>query len=158
MNNQKSDYSKKLLDPRWQKKRLEILTRDEWRCYNCGDHENTLHVHHKVYIKGAEPWDIPNDCLITLCEGCHLSETEFLPGSIEALNHAIKKHFLSSSIIDIAAGFYDIEMLHGDDVVASALNYWLKNKECMKLILEAYFDHLSKKRGIETDQDDNLPF
>ena len=30
-------YSEKLKDPRWQKKRLEILERDNFRCQYCGD-------------------------------------------------------------------------------------------------------------------------
>ena len=63
-------YSEKLKDPRWQKKRLEILNRDEFACQKCGDTETTLHVHHKKYNSG-EPWDIGNDHLTTLCEFCH---------------------------------------------------------------------------------------
>jgi hypothetical protein len=57
------DYSQKLKDPRWQKKRLEILERDGWKCMACGDKEKTLHVHHIFYLPGKEPWDIPS------CEG-----------------------------------------------------------------------------------------
>jgi phage terminase large subunit GpA-like protein len=62
-------YAEKLKDPRWQKKRLEILERDEWKCKLCGDHTTTLHVHHEKY-KG-EPWDADNELLKTLCEHCH---------------------------------------------------------------------------------------
>lgn len=32
----KEEYAKKLMDPRWQKKRLEIFKRDGWKCQNCG--------------------------------------------------------------------------------------------------------------------------
>lgn len=39
-------YSEKLLDPRWQKKRLEILARDNWTCQRCGAVNCELHVHH----------------------------------------------------------------------------------------------------------------
>jgi hypothetical protein len=63
-------YAEKLLDPRWQKKRLEILERDEWKCAYCGDSNNTLHVHHEAYV-GEYPWETPNYCLITLCGMCH---------------------------------------------------------------------------------------
>jgi len=70
MQNKKS-YAEKLKDPRWQKKRLEILERDEWKCMSCGDKENTLHVHHIFYFPGKEPWDVHNGFLITLCEKCH---------------------------------------------------------------------------------------
>lgn len=58
-------------DPRWQKKRLEILNRDNWQCVACGDGTNTLHVHHADYH--GELWDTPDDMLQTLCEKCHSS-------------------------------------------------------------------------------------
>lgn len=67
----KKSYSEKLRDPRWQKKRLEILSRDEWKCKLCGDEKNTLHVHHNEYE--GEPWDAPSDSLETLCEHCHFA-------------------------------------------------------------------------------------
>lgn len=66
-------YKEKLLDPRWQKKRLEILSRDDFSCCYCGDKDNTLHVHHKSYGDG-EPWEIENNHLITLCKECHEQE------------------------------------------------------------------------------------
>jgi hypothetical protein len=68
-----TSYSEKLKDPRWQKKRLEILNRDDFKCLVCGDGSETLHVHHKRYEKGCEPWDYPNEELCTLCETCHSS-------------------------------------------------------------------------------------
>jgi len=64
-------YSDKLKDPRWQKKRLEILERDEWECTNCGDGKSTLHIHHQYYEKSTDPWDYPDSCYTTLCETCH---------------------------------------------------------------------------------------
>lgn len=62
-------YSEKLKDPRWQKKRLEVLQRDNFTCMWCGDTKTTLHVHHNDY-KG-EPWDVPDYFLSTLCADCH---------------------------------------------------------------------------------------
>jgi hypothetical protein len=67
----KSTYSELLKDPKWQKKRLDILNRDNFRCCQCGSVKNTLHVHHQYYIKGNMPWEYPDDSLITLCEFCH---------------------------------------------------------------------------------------
>lgn len=64
-------YEQLLFDPRWQKKRLEILKRDDWRCVRCGNNTETLHVHHAYYTRGVDPWDHPADCLSTLCESCH---------------------------------------------------------------------------------------
>jgi hypothetical protein len=63
--------SEKLKDPRWQKKRLEILNRDEFTCQYCGAKDKTLHVHHYGYRKGKEPWDVDGGDVNTLCEDCH---------------------------------------------------------------------------------------
>ena len=65
------NYSDKLKDPRWQKKRLEILNRDRFTCLACGDTKNTLHVHHCYYVSKREPWDYPNESLLTFCAKCH---------------------------------------------------------------------------------------
>lgn len=68
------NYSEKLKDPRWQKKRLEIFERDGWKCRACGEKDKSLHVHHIFYLPKKEPWDIPNGFLITFCEDCHMSK------------------------------------------------------------------------------------
>lgn len=67
----KKTYSELLRDPRWQKKRLEILSLDNWQCRNCSSKDNMLHVHHLAYRKDAMPWEYDNDALVTLCEQCH---------------------------------------------------------------------------------------
>lgn len=63
-------YSQKLKDPRWQKKRLNILNRDNFSCRFCGDDKTELHVHHKSYY--GNPWEQVNDELVTLCKYCHM--------------------------------------------------------------------------------------
>lgn len=67
----KKTYQEKLKDPRWQKKRLKILERDGWMCTNCGADWLSLHIHHKTYIKGRDPWEYEDEELSTLCEICH---------------------------------------------------------------------------------------
>ena len=62
-------YSEKLKHPKWQRKRLEIMQRDGFKCKLCQDDETTLHVHHLSYSK--EPWDTDQHDLVTLCENCH---------------------------------------------------------------------------------------
>ena len=72
MNGEKgTPYWKKLKDPRWQKRRLEVLARDGFKCVGCGTTSETLHVHHLVYRKGVEPWEAPMDDMVTVCERCH---------------------------------------------------------------------------------------
>ena len=64
-------YSEKLRDPRWQKKRLEIMERDGFSCRRCRGASQTLNVHHLYYEDGKNPWDYPDASLVTLCEDCH---------------------------------------------------------------------------------------
>jgi len=67
----KKTYGEKLLDPRWQKMRLEIFERENYTCQYCGDTENTLHVHHLSYYKNKEPWEVDPTSLLCLCQSCH---------------------------------------------------------------------------------------
>jgi hypothetical protein len=63
-------YSEKLRDPRWQKKRLEIMKRDKFKCRLCGDEKTELQIHHLKYTTN-NPADEDNKNLITLCSDCH---------------------------------------------------------------------------------------
>lgn len=67
----KPTYAEQLKDPRWQKKRLEVLEHHEFMCMECGDTKSTLHVHHRYYVSGRLAWEYPDFCYQTLCEGCH---------------------------------------------------------------------------------------
>lgn len=68
---EKKTYRELLLDPQWQKKRLQIFGRDNFSCVRCGDDAKTLHVHHRSYLRGKKPWEYPDEFLETLCETCH---------------------------------------------------------------------------------------
>lgn len=70
-------YGEKLKSPEWQKKRLEILKRDEFTCTMCNSKDKQLHVHHKVYIFDKDPWEYKNSNFITLCYQCHQIEEDF---------------------------------------------------------------------------------
>lgn len=67
----KKTYSEKLKDPQWQKKRLEIMSRDGFRCCYCGNDKSTISVHHEYYVSNRDPWQYPNWSLKSLCESCH---------------------------------------------------------------------------------------
>ncbi len=79
----KKNYSDLLKSPKWQKKRLEIMKRDKFRCKLCGDTETSLQVHHKEYINGNAPWEYENSNFITLCEHCHYEVGILKKGEIE---------------------------------------------------------------------------
>lgn len=67
----KRSYSEELKDPRWQKKRLEVLQRDGFQCQNCGDTQSELNVHHVYYDPDFKVWEYPDEAYMTLCKTCH---------------------------------------------------------------------------------------
>jgi hypothetical protein len=83
-------YVEQLRDPRWQRKRLEIMQRDGFACQECLDDKSTLNVHHKVYRRGFKAWEYDPEHLVTLCEGCHKSITaagDRMAEALALLNH-----------------------------------------------------------------------
>lgn len=98
-------YLNKLKSPLWQKKRLEILNRDKFTCQDCGGVESTLHVHHIAYYK--EPWDCPNELLVTLCEDCHENESHDLKIVTKNLIENMKKSGLrAKDLLDVSNHYY----------------------------------------------------
>jgi hypothetical protein len=89
-------YAELLKDPRWQKKRLEIMERDNWTCQDCNDTESTLTVHHKSYRREdgefVAIWDYPDTDLITLCEECHRAEESRLRTKQSSLYFFFRDH------------------------------------------------------------------
>jgi hypothetical protein len=71
-------YSEKLKDPRWQKKRLEVMERAGFACESCGNKTETLHIHHGYYERKLNPWDYDAYTLHCLCGTCHQSVQEAL--------------------------------------------------------------------------------
>ena len=94
-------YSEQLKSPLWQKKRLEVLQRDSFKCVKCNNDKLTLHVHHKSYVIGKSAWDYPIEYLETLCENCHKNE-HFVPDirqiPKEDLNHKHTGHKIQAEI------------------------------------------------------------
>lgn len=71
-------YADKLKDPRWQRKRLEVMENASWECLNCGSKDSELQVHHPAYLKGKEPWEYDESQLECLCKDCHKVRTDAL--------------------------------------------------------------------------------
>jgi len=71
-------YRELLRDPRWQRKRLEVLQRADWACEECDDDSSNLQIHHHWYENGRDPWDYPDSAISCLCEDCHETATILL--------------------------------------------------------------------------------
>lgn len=85
-------YSEKLRDPQWQRMRLKVLERDRWACVRCKDATTTLHVHHRYYVSGRDPWDYPSGALVSLCETCHEGDPQFDSLVPDAMTDALEVH------------------------------------------------------------------
>jgi hypothetical protein len=94
-------YAEKLKDPKWKAKREEILERDGHECVYCReDHEKypdyeivkgVLDVHHRFYRQGSEPWEYPQEALITLCRECHENEEYQIKQGVKSLTQELRR-------------------------------------------------------------------
>jgi hypothetical protein len=140
-------YAEKLRDPRWQKKRLEIMERDKFTCQLCGNNESTLNIHHLYYEKNKDPWDYNNDDLITLCEECHEYETECIKEySNELLMYLKRGKYFSNQILDIAYFICMLKKVHLLEVQTSALAWASDQEYIQKFIVDEYFKYLDTHR------------
>ena len=125
----KEQYSELLRDPRWQKKRLQIMERDNWTCRSCGWNESTLNVHHKYYLPNRLPWEYLDSNLITLCEGCHEFEEDFrYPDYNEWDRKLLDNGYLNSDIAHLFSLL--LELPGGDDgivIIHNAVNIFKNN-------------------------------
>jgi len=142
----KTPYQQKLLDPRWQKRRLQILERDEWHCQNCHDNTSTLHVHHRWYESGLEPWEYNDNALCTLCEFCHKEESilqKELPK--ELFEHFMRCGFLPSDLNRIFERGYDISIPYPMEVLGTAIGFLLSNHKAQQKLIDMLFVDIKKR-------------
>jgi hypothetical protein len=127
-------YYELLRDPRWQRKRLEIMKDAHFSCLGCGSTTKTLNIHHSYYEKGMMPWEYPDSSLRCLCEDCHknaqdvktlinriigarLLETRTL-GYIAAIEMDRDKDLIFEVLDhDMACGIADFHSIRASDVI-----------------------------------------
>lgn len=90
------EYKDKLNAKEWRDRRREILVRDNFTCQKCGHRSRSNHVHHMVYIIGLQPWEHPDECMLTLCSNCHKYEHQ----SETKIKHIIDRMKLSGMFND----------------------------------------------------------
>lgn len=154
----KQSYSELLRDPRWQKRRLEILNRDEFTCQNCCDSKTTLNVHHCYYEKGRAPWEYEDSSLVTLCEPCHAIETQNAYNEkmllVKVLSSAgfLASHFndLASTLSEaLESGTFSVPTGPVRDSFVSAFAWALCDPEMQNEIRLRYFDRMRSRRDAE---------
>lgn len=121
----KKTYWELLKDPRWQRKRLEILNAADFKCEQCASAEKPLHVHHKIYRKGAMPWEYEDHELAALCEDCHESETQLRAALAEVMA------LLTVSDLDKLLGYAEgMALLDGTYSATTLRNYEFTEGMC----------------------------
>jgi hypothetical protein len=98
------NFQEQIKSPLWQKKRLEILERDEFTCRNCECKDKTLHIHHLYYIKNRMIWNYNNTSLITVCEDCH-KKMPYLQRWVLEMLFGVNKDYdiILTEIVDLIA-------------------------------------------------------
>jgi len=124
------NYIELFKDPRWQKKRLEILERDEWACRLCCDEKTTLHIHHTWYDKNKKPWEYEDHQLITLCETCHEEEKIKSRRYLQDIQNIIRQHGYFSSDLQIIS-----KALKDENVLTILYRIGMKNKKYLKNLM-----------------------
>ena len=123
----KSNYYELLRRPEWQRKRLEIMQRDDFACKTCGSRDNTLNVHHGYYAKDAMPWDYQNDTLHTLCESCH----EDVESAMRFVKFCIGLSCSPRTIDTISGYAAGLALLANDDAIPTEMMLNPKNRDVL---------------------------
>ena len=105
----KKSYSDLLRDPRWQRKRLEIMQRDGFACAECGSADKTLNVHHRHYARGRAPWEYDNENLVTLCEDCHVEVSKLLD-DVKRRIGKLSRHDLEALQVALIDGYPNLKL------------------------------------------------
>src|SRR5699024_10572844 len=118
-------------------KRLNVLARDNFQCQDCQSTTETLHVHHKQYEYGKDPWDYDDSYLITLCEYCHQSE-EHAKQSLKDVTHdlLIEGHTYRQ-LVPLLSSLISASPLSQEDRI-HALIHCAVDQEFLKVAFESY--------------------
>lgn len=100
--------------PKWQKRRLEIMNRDNFTCQLCGDKDTMLNVHHLCYHNDKNIWEYDDWEMITLCENCHKEEHSSQASILDYIESIKSRGVTMSEIYSILEAI-DISLYMGHD-------------------------------------------
>lgn len=142
----KKVYSEKLRDPRWQKRRLEIFQRDEFSCQRCQDDKSTLHVHHRRYLAGHEPWEYEDCDLVTLCESCHSEEQQLWPEAMSILKDAMcEEGYFACQVHELACAIHHAP--GNSHYFLGLIDFLSWNQEAYDLLSRRFAEHFNQNRS-----------
>lgn len=112
------DYKEQIKSPKWQKRRLEIMEKDNFTCQLCGDTETMLNVHHLSYHRDRNIWEYEDWELMTLCENCHKDEHSSLD-DLNSYVESIKSRGVTMREIIALLNAIEVDLYLGHDRVIS---------------------------------------
>lgn len=139
-------WKEQIKSPKWQKKRLEVLSLRGFKCEECGDKEKTLHVHHRFYISGRLIHEYDNDVLQVLCEDCHKKEHNKTDYS---------KYDELISLIELNCKLFDIDILEDLEFILDTIFHSDEDKFISNLS-NAFNDGFYKKISIDLETNTRL--
>lgn len=103
-----TSYQKILNRKEWQDRSHFIKTRDNLKCqaHNCSTPQSVLEVHHLDYFSKTDPWNYPDDMLITLCHECHKKENSRYRLEGNLYTALRMKGFLACDILALTTSLY----------------------------------------------------
>lgn len=138
------NYVELLKNPRWQKKRLTIFNRDDWKCKKCGDDSSTLVVHHRLYIINKEPWDYDDKYLVTLCEHCHKDEFNQLSEMTTTLLYSFQVKYFTNEYRNICIPLCGLHTQYSSSIESLAIGWFFKQKPLINNIIDQYLTTTKK--------------
>lgn len=139
----KDTYGEKLKDPRWQKRRLQVFERDEWACQLCSSTDSTLNVHHRWYQ--GEPWDAPDEALVTLCEPCHDFESRHRANMEQGLLRELRKVYFACEL-DVLSVLSECPTVDGHVTWPDLVHWASVDKQFGLDVAAAYYRMLKRIR------------
>lgn len=121
------DYKEQIKSPKWQKRRLEIMEKDNFTCQLCGDTETMLNVHHLSYHRDRNIGEYEDWELMTLCENCHKDEHSSMDNIIIKIE-SLKSSGLTMREIIAFLDSIEIDLYLGHDRV---INDFVGNDSAM---------------------------
>jgi len=159
--NPKSEYTKKLQDPRWQKRRLEIMQRDNFQCQLCGDTDKMLQIHHVHYCSN-NPWEAENQHLLTVCKDCHEIEQEDIRLATSELTFFLKSNGFTSfdfrKIIEVFEEGNNLYFIKGYENYG-LLEFFMSNKDSIefaKIKQKEFFEKRAEEKKIYDESPEGI--
>lgn len=119
------EFSEQYRNPEWQKKRLEVLSRSNFTCEQCGCNNSTIHVHHKRYLKGRKVWEYDLENFEALCQPCH-HENHKAKNKINDLLASVESYQWEDLAELIEGWISDSDSSVSPGMIAKKIQYWKK--------------------------------